>query len=66
MGQYISRLQTSGKLMIQLGGTFFSATEFGVILKLVKWIWTYLNEVHTEVHIGERLSDTFSVQNSVK
>jgi hypothetical protein len=40
--------------------------EFGVPMKLVRLIKICLNETYSNVRIGKHLSDTFSIQNSLK
>jgi hypothetical protein len=35
-------------------------------MKLVRMIKMYLNEIYSEVHIGEHLSDNFPTQNCLK
>jgi hypothetical protein len=40
--------------------------EFGVPMKLPRLIKICLNESHSEVHIGKRLSDSFPIQNGLK
>jgi hypothetical protein len=40
--------------------------EFGVPMKLVKWIKMYLNETYNKVRISKYLSATFPIQNGLK
>jgi hypothetical protein len=40
--------------------------EFGVPMKLVRWIKMCLNEMYSKVRIGKYLSDSFPIQNGLK
>jgi len=52
--QWITYLQTSRKLMIQLGGRscIISSYKFGVPMKLVRLIKTCLNETFSRIQEG--------------
>jgi hypothetical protein len=41
-------------------------TEFGVTMKLDRFIKMCLNETYSKIHIGKHLPDTFSIQNGLK
>jgi hypothetical protein len=40
--------------------------EFGVCMKVVMLIKTYLNETYSKVRMGKHLSDNFPIQNGIK
>jgi sorting nexin-29 len=40
--------------------------EFGVPMKLVRFIKMCLNETYSKIRIGKRLSDSFLIQNGLK
>jgi hypothetical protein len=40
--------------------------ELVVPMKLVRLIKMYLNEMHSKVHIGKHLSDSFPIHNGLK
>jgi hypothetical protein len=40
--------------------------EFGIPMKLVRFVKMCLNEIYCKVHIGKHLSDSFPIQNGLK
>jgi hypothetical protein len=43
-----------------------SLIELGIVMKLVRLMKMYLNEIYCKVHIGKNVSNTFPVQNGLK
>ena len=66
--QCISSLQTSRKLMIQLGGRscIIFSLEFGIPMKLVSIIKVCQTEMYNRVWVGKNLSDMFPTRNGLK
>jgi len=61
-------IQTSRKIMIQLGGRscIIFSLSFFIPLKLVILLKMCLNETYSRVQVGKHLSDRFPIKNSLK